>query len=369
MSARQVWRQRLLDLLEGRLILRRLAFAAEAVDRVLPSRNVSPLRAFAFESARLEDARIVVAVSHWRYAEPRPTWNDDEILLSCLRALMEIPTTATHVIVHTNDGAATEELLRGSNLGKVVVSGYSHYFEPTTEALHPSGKSVRVVQPRLRWPRKDGRYLTWAHKNSLKRALKEPWVTHLVYLEDDIGFTETNLRYWLSARAGLAGSAFIPGFLRYEKFLGQRCLVEQSEPGQHRVELINVAIPNVGRISMVRPELPYQASYIMDRELAYEHFARSAFRSPFRSRVAAWGVRERAAAGPLFTPTLRPVRDAARIGSAPNIPPSRSVVPVQIREGPLPRYEVLEGALLEHLRPVYSTNPTSRNGKLPVSDF
>jgi hypothetical protein len=363
-----VWLQRFRDLTDKKVLLRRLAFLAESIEWAGPRPRAST---WADSSAvSLKDAHVVVTISFWKYPEPRAAWDDDEVLLTCVRRLVAIPTSAMHVVVLTNDRAATEQVLAAAaaDPDDPIARAKLHLGAPR-EVLGRRGCTLSVLQPELRWPRHAGLYLTWAHKRVLRNALRVQDVTHFVYLEDDIGLTADNLRYWIEAREALATSGLVPGFLLYEWTQGQRFLIQQAAPGQYRIVLEEVGIPGFGIAAMATADLPYCASYIMDRALATEHFTRSAFRSPFRSRVAGWGVRERAAAGPIFEPSRTPLRNTLRIGSAPYFPVARSAVPIRPSRSGAPRAEVFSDALLEHLRPTYSTNPASVQGKIRVSEF
>lgn len=365
-----IWRRRFNDLTSAWINLRRLAFLAEAFDRAVPTTWRASHRATGPALGRLEDARVVVTIAHWRAAQRGGLWDDDEVLLTCVRRLLAMPTASMHVIILTNDGPATDRVLaEGSARGQGPLADVMVQHDGWERRLGQDGPNVTVLQPRLRWPRHSGLYLTWAHKRVLRRALLEPTVTHLVYLEDDIGLTEDNLRYWIRTRPALEPIGLIPGFLLFESHTDQRFLIQQTAPGQRSTVCESLDVPGLGTVSLVRAELPYHASYVMDRALASDHFTRSALRSPFRSRVAGWGVRERAAAGPVFGPSSTPLKNVVRIGSAPPLPPARNAVPIRRSDDGSGTPRVVEGALLEHLRPTYSTAPDVASGKLPVEDF
>ncbi len=368
-----LWRQRLQDLFTKKLIWRRLAFLAEAIDRLVPKSQGRFADRTPAPVSRLEDARVLVAITHWRYPgripERRAAWDDDEILLTVVRRLVAMPTVATHVVILTNDAPATERSLSAAISGSTgPFANTLHHHGRWKEALEHRGPTVTVLQPKLRWPRHKGPYLTWAHKPIFREALHDDRVTHFVYLEDDIGLTEQNLRYWMETRPILEPSGFIPGFLLFESFKGQRFLIQQTETGQHRAALESVDIPGFGIAAMRQADVPYHASYIMDRRLAIEHFTHSAFRSPFRSRIASWGTHERAASGPLFGPTPTPLLYAVRLGAAPYLPQARNAVPMKVSDGDA-RRRVPEAALLEHLRQTYSSDSAISMGKLDVAEF
>jgi hypothetical protein len=265
------------------------------------------------------------------------------------------------VVVVTNDEVATlaallnwrhsadVELLRGAWLRPSVAS-----------------RSIRVERWHAGWPRRHGFFLTWHHKKVFRRALRDGDFTHFLYLEDDIRIAAENLDYWLAARQSLATSGSLPGFLRYERVTNRRILVEQTATGQHDPRGSQVIVDGLGTLAARVPRNPYQACYLADRELAEQHLRSSPLRGPLRSKVIRWGVRERAAAGPIFGPLpdllrliVRPWKTEQR--------PVRNVV--LVHEFPSGGTVPVCGALIEHVRPVYSRDPASPFGKIPVEEF
>ena len=345
-------------------VVRRLAFLLELVERPMRGRaGEAVLRSSG--ALPIEDCTLLTVVAHWRGPSQRPAAPADEPLLACLDELLALPVRRHEIVVVSDEPEGALDLVRGhlTDDTDVRIGRWT--------ALSSSVRSIRIEPWVARWPRRHGFYLTWHHKAVFRRALADGDFTHLLYLEDDIRFTTENLRYWLGTRAALAEHGLLPGFVRYERFAGERYLVDQTRSGQHAplAASSRLGLPTVDGVAdgvEVRRSLrPYQAGYLLDRDLAEHHLRRSALRSPLRSNVARWDLRERAAAGETFGSTqdlwralLRP-RDAR--------PEIRTAVLVP--RGPGATGAPVEGALIEHLRPVYSRDPGSRHGKVPVERF
>lgn len=331
-----------------RLLPRRsLAFALEAFDGIIGRSDDAAVRE-AGGPHRAQDCDLLAVVAHWRGSEA-PGEATDQPLLASLRALLGLPVRSLEIVVVTDRAGDTESLLERS-LDRSGVSA-----------------SIRIDPWRPRPGRRDGFALTWQHKDVFRRALAAGLATgtptHLLYLEDDIAFTARNLDYWLASRVPLSAFGLLPGLVRFERIGEERVLVDQTRPGQHRDVLPELEVPGLGIVAARRSLRPYQACYLYDRRLAAEHLRSSAMRTPLRSEVSGWDLRERAAAGATFGRTSAPFRAALR--PAQHRPPSRHAVLVR-REGV---GGPVDGALIEHLRPVYSRDPSVAHGTVPVVDF
>ena len=221
------------------------------------------------------------------------------------------PTVACAVFVYGPKSAdAVAQELRDAGLeGSPPVEVVSEA-DAVSQLLEP-GSRVVVIDTKLSgspWG------LTWAHKAVfrdlvLSNHVFERGVTHLVYSEDDMALAPDALHYWCDYRAPLAEHGLMPGFLRVEGPDGDLCVTGWRRESRGRPR---VALPSTspgGQTSetvwFVNFSNPYQAMYVLDEELANWHFRYSDFRSRGRAKVArtqlpAWGVPERAAAGPIF---------------------------------------------------------------------
>jgi hypothetical protein len=188
--------------------------------------------------------------------------------------------------------------------------------------------------------------LTWQHLEILKSEFQsDSSISHFMYLEDDIKINPRNISYWLEGRENLRKYGLIPAFLRYEvsgtKF--QKC-ASASKP------IIFKKIPKIkieNSYFFLDMAQPYQAMYLLDRELAKEHL----FDNPLISRETIWGIRETAASGLTFV----------------NIPKgfsSRVVLGVNINT-----FSVDSDALIHHLPNNYVHRRLTEYGKIPVQNF
>ena len=342
-------------------LLRRIAFGLEATDRLLLHREVRDLRTNG--PVDPADCTLLAVIAHWR--DPSAVFDPagSAPLFACLRGLLDLPVAGLEIVIATNDDAAVAGAIT-THLGPLVEQEVVIQRAPWSEP-NDGRRVVTVERWAPRWPYRHGFYLTWHHKDVFRRALRTDGFTHLLYLEDDIAFTEANLRYWLTARQQLAERGMLPGFVRFERRGEARLLVDQTRSGQHEDAGPPITVEGWGEVAVRNSRRPYQACSLLDRELAREHLRSSPMRSPLRSNVSTWNVRERAAAGEVFGPTVAPMQAILRPSAAR--PPTRHAV-LTTRDGATAGTPV-EGALVEHLRAVYSMDPSSRHGKVLVEQF
>ena len=186
--------------------------------------------------------------------------------------------------------------------------------------------------------------LTWIHREVFRlRYQNQPDISHFLYLEDDIEIKLENVIYWLEGRERLSSFGLIPSFLRYEtkggsteKFatdISKQTSLFQLPRVKFSSEYYFVNLPE-----------PYQATYLLDRQLAGEHlFGPSA--SP---DFGPWNIREKAAQGVTFL-------------EVPKGCFSRNFIGVKSSEK-----SVDSRALIHHIANNYANNPTTHFGKLPV---
>lgn len=133
--------------------------------------------------------------------------------------------------------------------------------------------------------------LPWFHRDIFATLHRNrPDVSHFLYVEDDLEVTPANVSYWLEARQILRPLGLIPSFLRVE---------EGPDGNFYSSDVYRTAhIGNLPRLIdgqgyWVNLRYPYQASYLMDRELMAE-FLQSPAQSP---DSGTWPIRERATQG------------------------------------------------------------------------
>ncbi|MFM7271145.1 MAG: hypothetical protein ACKO2C_05875 [Actinomycetes bacterium] len=153
--------------------------------------------------------------------------------------------------------------------------------------------------------------LTWRHHRLYRDLVLRHDVfrdvTHLVYFEDDMALAPDALAYWCAYRPLLAPHGLLPGFLRVEGPLDDLRMHgwRRRSDGRPRVAVPEADAADPRTVWFVNLSGPYQAMYVLDRDLAEWHVRHSPFRSRGRSKVAPvhgarWGVPERAATGPIF---------------------------------------------------------------------
>ena len=353
----------LLGRLAREQVLRRVAFGLLAVTSGRSGAPDAPGSA-PVAAVRPEDVRLLAMVAHWR--GERASAAVDDCVIACLAALVALPADTVAIVVHTDRPEETVALLR-RRAGDV---GLAPDAVRPASSVHsgPADRRITVEGFRPRWPYRHGHYLTWQHKTTLRAGLDAGRFTHFLYLEDDIEFTGANLVHWLTARPVLAPLGLLPGFVRYERAGERRLLVDQTRSGQYvTVDPQDAAADALGRV--VRSTRPYQACFLLDVALARHHVTRSPMRSPLRSRISCWGIRERAAAGEVFDTPRRPIRGVLAL-RAKDVDPTPRYGLVLVPAGPdASGWRPVEGSLIQHLRPTYSRDATSRAGSVPVDAF
>jgi hypothetical protein len=140
--------------------------------------------------------------------------------------------------------------------------------------------------------------LPWCHRSvfsSIKRS--EPSVTHFLYTEDDILFTQDNLRYWLSLSPLLKTCNGIPGFIRYElDNEGSKISADFTRP-LYLDSTYSFVHSNIRLVCLIEP---YQAFYFLESE-QMDYLLDNETGSPDEpSTFGIWGIREKAAQGLAF---------------------------------------------------------------------
>lgn len=136
--------------------------------------------------------------------------------------------------------------------------------------------------------------LTWAHYVIFREQIANGTYTHFMYLEDDLLITQRNISYWIDAFRELSPLGLLPSFVRYE--------VDQegekfSSDIRHRMPVgVLPRFTTLSGRSFVNLAYPYQATYLLDRNLMAGHLG-SISSSPDFGR---WHISEKAAQGLTF---------------------------------------------------------------------
>jgi hypothetical protein len=188
-------------------------------------------------------------------------------------------------------------------------------------------------------------YLTWQHLKIFRTEYRNDLnISHFMYLEDDIQIKQNNISYWLKAREDLRQYGLIPSFLLYEVSKINKRSNSLSKPMIFR----NIPKIKIGEFYWyLNMSQPYQAMYLLDRELAKEHL----FDNPLEKRETIWGVRETAAAGLTFV-------------NIPNGFSSRVAVGFDYNS-----FIIDSNSLIHHLPNNYVNRPLTEYGKIKIQDL
>ena len=114
------------------------------------------------------------------------------------------------------------------------------------------------------------RLLPWYHYEIMRKAFKQKDITHFMYLEDDMLLDKKNFNYWINSRKYLKKINLIPGFLRTEKYKGNKDPYAVDFTKKNKLN----SIPNIKvneNLIFINTKYPYQGMYLYDRELMKEH--------------------------------------------------------------------------------------------------
>ncbi|NBW57072.1 hypothetical protein EBR43_04675 [bacterium] len=193
-------------------------------------------------------------------------------------------------------------------------------------------------------------WLTWEHLKVFKEFYeKDKTISHFLYLEDDHVLTKLNINYWVESREELKNIGLIPSFLRYEKKINDDNLYITDITSPLNLDNLNrvIASKDYGYFNVPTKQLAYQGVYLLDRELAQEHFYSTSFDPGLHHNI--WGIREGATQGVTFL----------------NVPKgfiTRNVLKFNIEK------KIIDKAVLIHHAPNnYANDPNSHHGKLPYT--
>ena len=143
--------------------------------------------------------------------------------------------------------------------------------------------------------------LPWCHKYLISDEFvsENSSYTHFIYVEDDILLSYNNFLYFLYYNTILERYGLIPSFQRVEYNNNDNTLYFLDQIGVST--LSGRESVEVGNYSFVNLDFPYNATYILDRNLAIEYLASPSFdRERSKNVKPDWGIAERAAMGLCF---------------------------------------------------------------------
>ena len=212
-----------------------------------------------------------------------------QYLFQVVRAFSEFPIEAMDIVIVTNT-AEEQKLQDITSLCSPLIA--PHPARPGSNKSLSVESFTDLADP---W------YLTWSHKHLISdRFLDDKFAySHYIHVEDDILVSFDNFCYFIKYRDLLRGNRLIPSFHRVELNSNDNrlYLVDQigvSEfPSRQKVD--------VGEFTFVNPDYPYNAMFILDRDLALEYVnTRSFDRDRSIDVRPQWGLGERACMGLSF---------------------------------------------------------------------
>lgn len=188
--------------------------------------------------------------------------------------------------------------------------------------------------------------LPWQHRKDFKETfLDNQNYTHYIYSEDDLVLNFSNFIYFLRFLPVLKPFGLIPAFSVTE-YGNDGQVYAKEQP--YKIDLsLNRRVVFDG-LSFINLDNPYNALYILDKEMGWEFFNSASFDLEASKTKTVWGIAERAAMGL----------------SHENIPDgffSKYVVPLDHGTKTFPYY-----ATLEHLPNKYVNEPNSAFGKITL---
>ena len=227
--------------------------------------------------------RILAAVTfHFRE-------NRLQYLFRVVRALSEYPVEALDVVIITN----VNQQVALEQIRDLCAPLFTRF------PLRPGSKKSLSIESFPKLP--DPFLLAWSHKHLIADEFlgAQSAYSHFIYVEDDILLSFDNFCYFVHYREKLKSAGLIPSFQRIEYNDADNRLYLLDQKGvsdfgsRKRVDLDGYAFVNL--------DYPYDAMFILDRDLALEYVETPSFDQE-RSKVMLpeLDIRERAAMGLCF---------------------------------------------------------------------
>jgi len=227
--------------------------------------------------------RILIAVTfHFREARL-------QYLFQALRGLAEFPVDVLDVVIVTNVN------------DQMALKQIEELCGPLFLPFPGRRTSKRTLSFESFPSLADAWLLPWSHKHLITDKFLSAGLnyTHFIYLEDDILLSFDNLRYFLHYRDLLNREGLIPSFLRVE--------YNDADNRLYLVDQVGVSDFNsrkhidVDGYTFVNLDYPYNALFILDRDLALEYVSTRSFdRERSKAVQPDWDVATRAAMGLCF---------------------------------------------------------------------
>ena len=194
--------------------------------------------------------------------------------------------------------------------------------------------------------------LPWYSLNVMKERYKNKSFTHFLYLEDDIIVSKKNINYWIFCRKILKSYNLLPGFIRYESF--KKNLFSIDNPKKIEITKTPSIRSNCKKFGFINLKYPYQAMYLMDRQLMNSYLKSN-------SSTVDFGFHNR------IMKNLYPIKELASISIAYHKLPegyhSRYMIPF-VESKTIPEY-----CLIKHLDNKYVRKQNSNYGKIKIQNL
>ncbi len=234
--------------------------------------------------------RILTSVTfHFRESQLR-------FLYEVVRAIAGFPVDTVDVVILTN---ADDE----ARLGKL-----RELCQPLFETFPARPEATKTLSIQSFPKLSDPWSLPWCHKQLITDHFlqDESVYTHFIYVEDDILLSYDNFIYFLYFRELLRPHGLIPSFQRVEYnsdnnrlYLTDQIPAKGRRTGGSGLDKSNRV--DLGGYAFVSLDFPYNAMFILDRDLAREYARSPSFdRKTSRPVQPEWSIAARAAMGLCF---------------------------------------------------------------------
>jgi hypothetical protein len=212
-----------------------------------------------------------------------------QYLFQVVRAFSEYPIESMDIIIVTNV-AEEDKLHEITSLCVPLIMRHP--------ARPGSSKTLSVESfPNLADPWQ----LTWCHKHLISGRFLDANIaySHYIHVEDDILASFDNFCYFVRYRELLRSKRLIPSFHRVEFNSNDNRLYLVDQIGVS--DFLSRQKVDVDEFAFVNPDYPYNAMFILDRDLALEYLnSRSFDRDRSVDVRPQWGLSERASMGLCF---------------------------------------------------------------------
>ena len=227
--------------------------------------------------------RILAAVT-FHFRESRLQY-----LFQVVRALCEFPVEALDVVITTDVDY------------EIALKQINDLCGPLFQPFPARQKSKRIFSIESFPNLPDPWLLPWSHKHLIadRFLAEDSTYTHFIYVEDDILLSFDNFCYFLHYRGMLNQEKLIPSFQRVEFNDVDNRLYLVDQIGVSELDSRKRVV--VDGYAFVNLDYPYNAMFVLDRDLAQEYVETPSFDRQ-RSKVVRpeWDVAARAAMGLCF---------------------------------------------------------------------